>query len=66
MDWYEIAGIWRSELAKQLKDKYGLPEEEADKKTEAWFNWLQTQSNLEVSASAVRPRRAQPLKSRRA
>jgi hypothetical protein len=65
MDCRQNAKIWQVELAKKLKDNYGLPEEEALKKTEVWLNWLQMPSNLQLEAFPPRPSESQPSQRRR-
>jgi hypothetical protein len=60
----QIRKIWNVELVQRLRDHCGLPEEEAREKTEAWFNWLQTQYNLQLAALAGCPSSSRPNQAR--
>jgi len=40
MRWDRIAKRWRKSLVKKLQERYGLAEEEARKKTDAWLQWI--------------------------
>lgn len=41
---------WRPHLVGKLQDQYGLPEEEAEKKAEAWLIWLQQQPDRKLQS----------------
>ena len=47
-NWDGVALRWREHFVKKLQDLYGLPEEEAGKKAEAWLGWLKRQPNSKL------------------
>ena|ERR1700733_14966925 len=47
-NWEGIAARWREHFVNKLQDLYGLPEEEAGKKAEAWLGWLKQQPNTKL------------------
>jgi hypothetical protein len=49
MNWDQIANRWRPALVNKLQDLYGLSEEEASQKVEAWLIWLKGLSNPKLT-----------------
>jgi hypothetical protein len=45
MKWEGIARSWRRYFVDKLEDRYGLPEEEAREKVDAWLSWVKKQSD---------------------
>jgi hypothetical protein len=43
MRWDQIAKRWRENLINKLQERYGLAEDEARKKADAWLEWLRKQ-----------------------
>ena len=50
-----IATIWRENAIEKLRDRYGLAEEEARKKADAWLQWLETPASVSRPAQAYSP-----------
>jgi hypothetical protein len=51
-----ISKQWRKTLVSKLQERYGLTEEEAIQKTEAWLQWLKKQPSQQpqtLTADAV-------------
>jgi len=40
MSWNQISKRWRKNLVNKLQERYGLAEEEARKKADAWLQWI--------------------------
>jgi hypothetical protein len=53
----QIADRWRANLVQKLQDRYGLPEEEASSKAEAWLRWLQAKPETPVHGKPSTPGR---------
>jgi hypothetical protein len=51
-----VATIWRENLVKKLRDRYGLADEEARKKADVWLQWLGTQARASRPPRPTRPR----------
>ncbi len=45
MSWDQVSKSWRKYLVDKLQETYGLPEEEAREKTDAWLRRVGRQSN---------------------
>jgi hypothetical protein len=48
MNWPRVARGWRAHLVEKLQDRYGLPEDEAAEKAQAWLDWLAQQPRLKA------------------
>jgi len=46
MNWEQIAKRWRENFVAKLQERYGLRDEEARMKADAWLQWLGKQSHL--------------------
>jgi hypothetical protein len=51
MNWNQIAKRWRKTLVNKLQERYGLAEEEARKKADAWLQWVRKQPIMGRSKS---------------
>jgi hypothetical protein len=51
MKWERIARSWRRYFVDKLEDRYGLPEEEAREKVDAWLCWVKRQSDPKPQSS---------------
>lgn len=45
--WEGLAARWRAHFVTKLQDLYGLPEEEAGTKADAWLGWLKQRTDPE-------------------
>jgi len=52
MNWEQIAKRWRENFVAKLQERYGLRDEEARMKADAWLQWLGQQSHLIPSANS--------------
>jgi len=54
-NWDGLATRWRAHFVTKLQDLYGLPEEEAGTKADAWLGWLKqrTDPNPQVPAPEI-------------
>jgi hypothetical protein len=43
--WDGVAARWRAHFVNKLQDLYGLPEEEAGTKADAWLGWLKQRTD---------------------
>jgi len=43
MRWDQIAKRWRENIVNKLQERYGLAEEDARKKADAWLEWVRKQ-----------------------
>jgi hypothetical protein len=43
--WNGVAARWRAHFVNKLQDLYGLPEEEAGTKADAWLGWLKQRTD---------------------
>ena len=60
MTWDQISKKWRKLLVNKLQERYGLAEEDAKRKTDAWLQWAAKQPSpkprtLAMTASYRRP-----------
>jgi hypothetical protein len=46
-NWDGIATRWRAHFVTKLQDLYGLPEEDAGTKADAWLGWLKQRMDPE-------------------
>jgi len=51
----EIRESWREHLVNRLKDRYGLAEEQAQLKADAFLQWIQKSSAATEPGFPVRP-----------
>jgi hypothetical protein len=60
----EILQTWRRSLVSKLQENYGLPEEEARTKVDAWLQWVtqdtQPQETIDAPLTRERSRRPPP------
>jgi len=58
MSWDQVAKRWREPMVERLQSVYGLPEDEALTRAEAWLGWLKKQWELDsrnFTVQAVQP-----------
>jgi hypothetical protein len=65
MSWDRISNTWRETLVNKLRERYGLGEEEAGQKADAWLMWISEEPRAQHLAKEPQPRRT-TLKSRAA
>jgi hypothetical protein len=53
MGWNQLSKQWRTTFVNKLQERYGLSEEEATQKTEAWLEWLKKQPNSQPHTSTA-------------